>query len=82
MHIDRSRDQQCVVPTKSANESAVRLLLDDGEKESLTASTEIFPAYEPLEDDKDQREAVIVGDDEYVDEDAHVHTCESHESLV
>jgi len=34
--------------------------------------------YDPLEDDENfQREAVIHGDGEYVDGDAHVNTCEA-----
>jgi transposase-like protein len=61
----------------------VRLLLDNCEEESLTVYTDGFRAYDPLEDDqKYQREAVIHSEGEYVDEDAHVNTCESHASLV
>jgi transposase-like protein len=81
--VDRGSDQQCIRPAKSADESTVRLLLDNHEEESLTIYTDGFRAYDPLEDDENyQREAVIHGDGEYVDGDAHVNTCESHASLV
>ncbi|WP_251328517.1 IS1595 family transposase [Haloplanus pelagicus] len=81
--VDRGSDQQYVVPAKSADESTVRLLLGDHEEESLTVYTDGFRAYDPLEDDENfQREAVIHSDGEYVDDDAHVNTCESHASLA
>ncbi|MFC6765023.1 IS1595 family transposase, partial [Natrinema soli] len=81
--VDRGSDHQCVIPAKSADESTVRLLLDDHEEESLTIYTDGFRAYDPLGDDeKYQREAVIHGDGEYADGDAHINTCESHASLV
>ncbi|WP_254531974.1 IS1595 family transposase [Natrinema gelatinilyticum] len=81
--VDRGSDQRYVVPAKSADESTVRLLLADHEEESLTVYTDGFRAYEPLETDENfQREAVIHGDGEYVDGDAHVNTCESHSSLA
>jgi transposase-like protein len=81
--VNRGSDQQYVVPAKSANESTVRLLLGNHEEESLTVYTDGFRAYDPLEDDENfHREAVIHGDSEYVDGDAHVNTCESHSSLA
>ena len=39
------------MPAKSADESAIRLLLADHEQESLTVYTDGFRAYDPLEDD-------------------------------
>ena len=81
--VDCGTDQQYVIPAKSADESTVRLLLDNYEEESLTVYTEGFRAYDPLKDDEDyHREAVIHSEGECVDEDAHVNTCESHASLV
>jgi len=80
---DRGSDQRYAIPAKSADESTVRLLLDTCEEESLTVYTDGFRAYDPLEGDESyQREAVIHGEGEYVDGDAHVNTCESHASLV
>jgi len=76
--VDRGGGQRYVVPEKSADEATVRLLLGNHEKESLTVYTDGFPAYDPLDDDESfHRESVIHGDGEYVDEDAHVNTCES-----
>jgi len=81
--VDRGSEQRHVVPAKSADESTVRLLLDNHEEESLTVYTDGFRAYDPLEDDENfQRESVNHGEGEYVDGDAHVNTCESHASLV
>ena len=61
----------------------MRLLLDSHEEESLTVYTDGFRAYDPLEDDGNyRRDAVIHGEGEYVDGDAHVNTCESHASLT
>ena len=81
--VDRGSDQRYVVAAKSADESTVRLLLVVIEEESLTVYTDGFRASDPLEDDENyQREAVIHGEGEYVDEDAHVNTCESHASLA
>ncbi|SEL33624.1 IS1595 family transposase [Haloferax larsenii] len=81
--VDRGSDQRYVVPAKSADESTVRLLLENHEKESLTVYTDGFRAYDPLDDDRNfERESVIHGDGEYVDGDAHVNTCESHTSLA
>ncbi|OYR69597.1 IS1595 family transposase [Halorubrum ezzemoulense] len=81
--VDRGSGQRYVVPAKSADEATVRLLLDNHKKESLTVYTDGFRAYDPLEDDENfHREAVIHGDGEYVDGDAHVNTCESHASLA
>jgi transposase-like protein len=77
--VDRGTGQRYVVPAKSADEATVRLLLDNHKKESLTVYTDGFRAYDPLENDENfHREAVIHGDGEYVDGDAHVNTCESH----
>ncbi len=81
--VDRGSDQRYVIPSKSADESTVRLLLDNHEEESLTVYTDVFRAYDPLEKDETyQREAVIHGEGEYVDGGAHVNTCESHASLA
>jgi transposase-like protein len=81
--VDRGTGQRYVVPTKSADESTVRLLLADHEEESLTVYTDGFRAYDPLEDDdKFTREYVVHGDGEYADGDVHVNTCESHASLA
>jgi len=78
---DRGRDQRYAIPAKSADRSTVRLLLDTCEEESLTVYTDGFRAYDPLEGDESyQREAIIHGEGEYVDGDAHVNTCESHAS--
>ena len=81
--VDRGSGQRYVVPAKSAGEPTVRLLLAVAEEESLTVHTVGFRACDPLEGDENfQREAVIHGDGEYVDGDAHVNTCESHASLA
>ncbi|WP_336365004.1 IS1595 family transposase [Halalkalicoccus salilacus] len=83
MIVDRSTDQRYVVPAKSADESTVRLLLENSEEESLAVYTDGFQAYDPLEEDENyERTAVIHGEGEYVDGDAHVNTCESHASLA
>ena len=80
---DRGRDQRYAIPAKSADRSTVRLLPDTCEEESLTVYTDGFRAYDPLEGDESyQREAIIHGEGEYVDGDAHVNTCERHASLV
>jgi transposase-like protein len=77
------RDSDTSSPAKSADELTVRLLLSDHEEESLTIYTDGFRAYEPLEEDENfQRESVIHSGSEYVDEDAHVNTCECHASLA
>jgi transposase-like protein len=81
--VDRGTGQRYVVPAKSADESTVRLLLENHEEESLTIYTDGFRAYDPLEDDDAYQRAVVVhGDGEYVDGDVHVNTCESHGSLL
>ena len=81
--VDRGTGNRYVVPAKSANESTVRLLLAGREKEPLTVYTDGFRAYDTLDDDERfHRESVIHADDEYVDGEAHVNTCESHGSLV
>ncbi|WP_458188888.1 IS1595 family transposase [Haladaptatus sp. NG-WS-4] len=81
--VDRGSDQRYVVPAKSADETTVRLLLALSEEESLIVYTDGFRAYDPREDDENfHREAVIHGEGEYVDGDAHVNTCESHASLA
>jgi len=68
-------DQRYVVAAKSGDESTMRPLFGDAEEESPTVCTDGFRAYDPLEDDENiQREAVIHGDGEYVDGDAHVNT--------
>ncbi|WP_318568649.1 IS1595 family transposase [Salinigranum marinum] len=81
--VDRGTGQRYVVPAKSADESTVRLLLEEHEEESLTVYTDGFRAYDPLEDDDEfDREYVVHGDGEYADGDVHVNTCESHASLA
>jgi len=81
--VDRGSGKRYVVPAKSADESTVRLLLAGREKEPLTVYTDGFRAYDTLDDDERfHRESVIHADDEYVDGEAHVNTCESHGSLV
>jgi transposase-like protein len=80
---DRGTGQRYVIPAKAADESTIRLLLADRKEESLTVYTDGFRAYEPLEaDDAFDREYVVHGDGEYVDEEVHVNTCESHASLT
>jgi transposase-like protein len=81
--VDRGSGQRYVIPAKAADESTIRLLLADRKDESLTVYTDAFRAYDPLEDDENyQREAVIHGEGEYVDGDAHVNTCEINASLA
>ena len=81
--VDRGSGQRYVIPAKSADETTMRLLLGNHEKESLTVYTDGFRAYDPLNHDESfHRESVIHGDGEYVDGDAHVNTCESHASLA
>jgi transposase-like protein len=71
------------VPAKSAEESTVRLLLENHDEESLTVYTDRFRAYDPLEDDNAfNREFVVHGDGEYADSEVHVNGCESHASLA
>ncbi len=80
--VDRSSGERHIASAKSADESTVRLLLGDREVESLTVNTDVFRVYDPLEDDEHyQREAVLQGEGEYMDGDAHVNTCERHASL-
>jgi transposase-like protein len=68
-----------VIPAKAADASTTRLLLAIGKQESLTIYTDGFRAYDSLdEDDAFTREYVVHSDGEYVDEDVHVNTCESH----
>ena len=80
--VDRGTRERYVVPAKSADESTVRLLLANHE-ESLTVYTDGFRAYDPLDDDERfDREFVVHGNGEYVDEVVHINTCESHGSLL
>ncbi len=77
--VDRGSGQRYVFPTKSADEATMRLLHNNHDKEFLTVYTDGFRAYGPLDDDESyHREAVIHGDGEYVEGDAHVNTCEGH----
>ncbi len=79
----RGSNNRYVIPAKSANESTVRLLLDNHDEESLTVYTDGFRAYDPLDDDDIfDRKFVVHSDGEYADEDVHINTCESHGSLV
>ena len=78
--VDRGTGNRYVVPAKSTNESTVRLLLAVREKEPLLVYTGGFRAYDPLDDDERfHRESVIHANNEYVDGDVHVNTCESHD---
>ena len=68
---------------RSADESTVRLLLDNHQRESLTVYTDGFRVYEPLDDDDTfDREYIIRSDGEYANEDVHINTFESHGLLV
>jgi hypothetical protein len=49
--VDCGSDDRYVVPAKSADESAIGLLLADHQQESLTVYTDEFRAYDPLEED-------------------------------
>ena len=81
--VDRGSNNRYVIPAKSADESTVRLLLDNHDQESLTVYTDGFRAYEPLDDDDTfDREYIVHSDGEYADEDVHINTCESHGSLL
>ena len=81
--VDRGTEQRYVVPAKSADESTIRLLLADRQREPLTVYTDGFRAYDPLDEDEQfKREYVVYGDGECADETAHVNTCESHASLA
>lgn len=80
---DRGSSERYVIPAKAADESTIRLLLADHQQESITVYTDGFRAYEPLDEDETfNREYVVHGEDEYVDNDVHVNTCESYGSLV
>jgi transposase-like protein len=71
------------VSAKTADGSTIRLLLAARQQESLTAYTDGFRAYDPLEeDDAFEREYVIHGDGESIDREVHVNTGESHGSLL
>jgi transposase-like protein len=81
--VDRGTEQRYVVPAKSADESTIRLLLADRQQEPLTVYTDGFRAYDPLDEDEQfDREYVVHGDGEYVDETIQVNTCESHALLA
>jgi len=81
--VDRASDNRFVIPAKSADESTVRLLLDNHDQESLTVYTDGFRAYDPLDDDDTfDRQYVVHSDGEYADDDVHINTCESHGSLL
>jgi transposase-like protein len=73
--------EQYAIPAKSADESAVRLLLAGVEEESVTVYTDWFRAYDPL-DESYQRKAVTRGEGEYINGETHVNTCESHASYA
>jgi len=81
--VDRASDNRFVIPAKSADESTVRLLLDNHDQESLTVYTDGFRAYDPLDDDDTfDRQYVVHSDGEYADDNVHINTCESHGSLL
>ena len=48
---NRSSGETYVHPAKAAEESTIRLLLDDRQQESMTVCTDGFRAYEPLDED-------------------------------
>jgi transposase-like protein len=80
---DRGSGERHVIPTKAATESRIRLLLAERQQESLTVYTDGFRVYDPLEeDDTFTREYVVHSDGEYIDENVHLNTCESHASLA
>jgi transposase len=80
---DRGTGRRYVIPAKAADESTIQLLLAVGQQESLTVYTDGFLAYGPIdEDDVSTHEYVVHGDGEYVNEDVHMNTCESHASLA
>ncbi|SDK16433.1 Transposase and inactivated derivatives [Halovenus aranensis] len=80
---DRGTGQRYVILAKAADESTIRFLLADRKQESIRVYTDGFRAYEPIEDDDAfDREYVVHGDGEYVDDEVHVNTCESHASLA
>jgi len=80
---DRGTGETYVYPAKAADKSTIRLLLGDRQQESLTAYTDGFRAYNPLDsDDAFDREYVVHEEGEYADGDVHVNTCESHASLA
>jgi len=76
--VDRGSDNHYTIPAKSANESTVRLLLDNHTQESLPVYTDAFRAYDPLNDDDTfDRQYVVHSDGEYA-----VNTCENQGSLL
>lgn len=80
---DRGTGLRYVIPAKAAHESTIRLLLAVSQQELLTVYTDGFRACEPFEGDNEfDREYVVHGDGEYVDDETHVNTCESHARLT
>jgi transposase len=80
---DRGTGETYVHPAKAADESTIRLLLEDRKEESLTVYTDGFRAYEPPDGDEAfDRQYVVHGEGEYADGDVHVNTCGSHASLA
>ncbi len=60
---DRGSGETYVHPAKAADESTIRLLLNDRKEESLTVYTNGFRAYEPLdEDDTFDHQYVVHGE--------------------
>jgi transposase len=56
---------------------------ENAKQESVTVYTDGFRSYEPLEeDDSFDWQYVVHAEGEYVDEEVHVNTCESHASLA
>jgi len=75
--VDRDSDNRYLIPAKSANESIVRLLLDNHEQELPTVYTDGFRAYEPLDDDDTfDRQYVVHSDGEYANGEVHINSCE------
>ncbi len=73
--VDCSTGDRYVIPAKSTDESMIRLLLVNREKEPLTVYTDGFLAYDPLnEDNAFDHGYVVHGDGQYADEDVHVNT--------
>jgi len=81
--VDRSSEEEHVVPVKPAEESTVRLLLANYDQELLTVYMDGFRAYDPLKDaDSFIDEYLVHSDDKNADDNVHVNSCESHASLA
>jgi transposase len=80
---DRGSSERYVAPLKAAAESTIRLLLADRQQGSLRVYTEVFLAYEPLDEyNTVTHEYAVHGDGEHIDGGVHVNTYESHAPLA